>query len=118
MTDRLDNSRRLSGLAGLAVSQAATKTDRCARELFGRIQVEQDSLDELVDALADDTLKPIAFAIEGVAQGVPQAVYARAVNRRLAAGGPSALSGKLGHPGHFLPGAAIPDASCCLRRRV
>jgi hypothetical protein len=42
--------------------QAATGEDQAQRELLAALQVDQDRLDELVDASADGTLSPADYA--------------------------------------------------------
>jgi hypothetical protein len=54
--------RQLGGPALTAALAAATREDQTERELPPAFQVDQDRLDELVDAFADGTLSQADFA--------------------------------------------------------
>ena len=77
---------QLSGPALSAALVAATGEDQAERELLNALQVDQDRLDELVDAFADGTLSRADFA------RAQARVEARMDTTRPSSGGPGSYA--------------------------
>jgi site-specific DNA recombinase len=82
--------RQLSGPALSAALAAATGEDQAERELLHALQVNQDRLDELVDAFADGTLSRADFArararVEARMDATRRRLAGQAATRTLAA---------------------------------